>query len=474
MKIPASHVKMGAQLAEQFPAFQAEFSIYGSFEKTYNKTLRLRDFIQLVATSFGVPILAAKQTAEAVFDSRIHETITPNVPIILSAPFTYCIKCQSHLKIGRWQEVTILDADSAKSGLLYKSSCVNLSCSIQLYDVDSVSEITEGNSTIEHYPMNTIRKQKVIGINSKYYMTVAFANLWLKNVPSVMLLFLRYAEQYSGIPSAASSSIFKRAYYLYQMLLLQEYIQDPAVSEALQAAHEDFDYSCFQPSWGEKGRRLFPYSLHLGEYSSNQVSDNVEDLRLAMKEYVEWMNAHFADERERENSFDYQPLSCKEAEHMEAVRKFFSDPSTTSEKTAKKYGGKTRVSVGHVKDDERNYEEFGFCYSPFDRFLPGVFLVVWSCGHIMDIGKMYSYESNKFFTGFLCQTFMRLDEYPTFMFYDKACVFVRTLKNGAQQNKLLHKTPIVQLSRSRTTQGYVRIPLLDVYGGRDDSGTFHY
>ncbi|KAI9320375.1 hypothetical protein BDR26DRAFT_944113 [Obelidium mucronatum] len=34
MKIPASHVKMGAQLAEQFPAFQAEFSIYGSFEKT--------------------------------------------------------------------------------------------------------------------------------------------------------------------------------------------------------------------------------------------------------------------------------------------------------------------------------------------------------------------------------------------------------------------------------------------------------
>ncbi|KAI9326518.1 hypothetical protein BDR26DRAFT_809545 [Obelidium mucronatum] len=124
---------------------------------------------------------------------------------------------------------------------------------------------------------------------------------------------------------------------------------------------------------------------------------------------------------------------------MEAVRKFFSDPSTTSEKTAKKYGGKTRVSVGHVKDDERNYEEFGFCYSPFDRFLPGVFLVVWSCGHIMDIGKMYSFESNKFITGFLCQTFMRLDEYPTFMFYDKACVFVRTLKNGAQQIKPLHK-----------------------------------
>ncbi|KAI9312765.1 hypothetical protein BDR26DRAFT_906323 [Obelidium mucronatum] len=362
-------------------------------------------------------------------------------------------------------------------------------------------------------------------------MTVAFANLWLKNVPSVMLTpnsapirtpnrapnrapnsvpnrkrigkrlgarigallgvllgsllgvllvvckmyTLQNAyhsafpsvssdtEQYSGIPSAASSSIFKRAYYLYQMLLLQEYIQDPAVSEALQAAHEDFDYCCFQPSWGEKGRRLFPYSLHLGEYSSNQVSDNVEDLRLAMKEYVEWMNAHFAvkwkhscgechvvdskgqavmdgkvmghllcrvigcnldiigintkfcinhaglkgkciisgcanQKRERENSFDYQPLSCKEVEHMEAVGKFFSDPSTTSEKTAKKYGGKTRVSVGHVKDDERNYEEFGFCYSPFDRFLPGVFLVVWSCGHIMDIGKMYSFESNKFIT----------------------------------------------------------------------------
>ncbi|KAI9342929.1 hypothetical protein BDR26DRAFT_917831 [Obelidium mucronatum] len=139
MKIPASHVKMGAQLAEQFPAFQAEFSIYGSFEKTYNKTLRLQDFIQLIATSFGVPILAAKQTAEAVFDSRIHETI--NVPILLSAPFTYCIKCQSHLKIGRWQEVTILDADSAKLGLLYKSSCVNLSCSIQLYDVDSCQRL---------------------------------------------------------------------------------------------------------------------------------------------------------------------------------------------------------------------------------------------------------------------------------------------------------------------------------------------
>ncbi|KAI9336943.1 hypothetical protein BDR26DRAFT_981679 [Obelidium mucronatum] len=285
MKIPASHVKMGAQLAEQLPAFQAEFSIYGSFEKTYNKTLRLRDFIQLIATNFGVPLPSAKQTAEAIFNSRIHETITPNVPIILSAPFTYCIKCRSHLKIGRWQEVTILDADSAKQGLLYKSSCVNLSCSIQLYDVDSVSEVSNGNSTIEHYPMKTIRNQKIIGINSKYYMTVAFANLWLKNVPSVMLCKMYTlqnayhsafpsvssdTEQYSGIPSAASS-IFKQAYYLYQMLLLQEIIPDSAVSEQLQAAQEDFDYCCFQPSWGEKGGRVFPYSLHLGEYSSNQV-----------------------------------------------------------------------------------------------------------------------------------------------------------------------------------------------------------
>ncbi|KAI9324930.1 hypothetical protein BDR26DRAFT_942519 [Obelidium mucronatum] len=68
-------------------------------------------------------------------------------------------------------------------------------------------------------------------------MTVAFANLWLKNVPSVILNAYHSAfpsvssdtEQYSGIPSAGSSSIFKRAYYLYQMLLLQEYIQDPAV-----------------------------------------------------------------------------------------------------------------------------------------------------------------------------------------------------------------------------------------------------
>ncbi|KAI9341628.1 hypothetical protein BDR26DRAFT_933850 [Obelidium mucronatum] len=155
-----------------------------------------------------------------------------------------------------------------------------------------------------------------------------------------------------------------------------------------------------------------------------------------------WAIASFsiiAEKRERVNSFDYQPLLCMAAEHMEAVQKFFVEPSTTIEKTAKKYGGKSRVSVGHVKDYERNYEEFGFCYSPFDRFLPGVFLVVWSCGNIMDIGKMYLFESNKFITGFLCQTFMRLDEYPTFMFYDKACVFVRTLKNGAQQNKLLHK-----------------------------------
>ncbi|KAI9341626.1 hypothetical protein BDR26DRAFT_968780 [Obelidium mucronatum] len=224
MKIPASHVKMGAQLAEQFPAFQAEFSIYGSFEKTYNKTLCLWDFIQLIAISFGVPILAAKQTAEAVFDSRIHETITPNVPIILSAPFTYCIKCQSHLKIGRWQEVTILDADSAKSGLLYKSSCVNLSCSIQLYDVDSVSEITNGNSTIEHYPMNTIRKQKVIGINSKYSMTVAFANSWLKNVPSVM------NNTYIG------RSSFRRQYVvLYAMAC--DYLAVPPASVASERAN---------------------------------------------------------------------------------------------------------------------------------------------------------------------------------------------------------------------------------------------
>ncbi|KAI9325271.1 hypothetical protein BDR26DRAFT_1014154 [Obelidium mucronatum] len=127
MKIPASHVKMGAQLAEQFPAFQAEFSIYGSFEKTYNKTLRLREFIQLIATSFGFPILA-KQTAEAVFDSRIHETITPNV---VNKQFSI-YHARKYQQKDRWQVLSAKADTSLSTASVCESTLYYMRHSVQL------------------------------------------------------------------------------------------------------------------------------------------------------------------------------------------------------------------------------------------------------------------------------------------------------------------------------------------------------
>ncbi|KAI9326466.1 hypothetical protein BDR26DRAFT_902037 [Obelidium mucronatum] len=89
---------------------------------------------------------------------------------------------------------------------------------------------------------------------------------------------------------------------------------------------------------------------------------------------------------------------------------------------------KTRTSTVHIDTQEKELvADQWFNYSLKQRFLPGIFMAVQSCGMIIGISKMYSFESSTFISRFLCHCFAKMGEVPTFVFYNRACRLLQSL-----------------------------------------------
>ncbi|KAI9335155.1 hypothetical protein BDR26DRAFT_987055 [Obelidium mucronatum] len=108
--------------------------------------------------------------------------------------------------------------------------------------------------------LETILSVSFIKINEQYYVTISFADLWLKHLPSGLLVKL-YREQrtYSlafptiKVPVPDSAVIFKRGFYVYHMLLLQQYISKIPANDD----YEHMRYTHFRPSWAPKTTHLW-------------------------------------------------------------------------------------------------------------------------------------------------------------------------------------------------------------------------
>jgi hypothetical protein len=61
------------------------------------------------------------------------------------------------------------------------------------------------------------------------------------------------------------------------------------------------------------------------------------------------------------------------------------------------------------------------------KYLPNVFIAYWSCGKIMDVTKMYTAESTSDVVEFLTKLFTNCGEYPSIIYYDRACILVKSL-----------------------------------------------
>ena len=81
--------------------------------------------------------------------------------------------------------------------------------------------------------------------------------------------------------------------------------------------------------------------------------------------------------------------------------------------------------------------KFEFKFDPYRKYLPIVFIAVWPCGFIANVGKMFSYESVEDINLFLATTFHDIQQWPDAIFFDKACSHLRSLEKLVEEKVAL-------------------------------------
>ncbi|KAI9338439.1 hypothetical protein BDR26DRAFT_977234 [Obelidium mucronatum] len=458
--------------------------------KLYDNNNRMRAICDHISKQFSLTNETVFTLADKVFQCPGMDAVNhwkPVQPSVLVAPFSQCHRCTKNLTFSSTQ-VVVLGMEGPYHASLFKGNCTK--CRMW-YNVDSVAYMSEDKQKqlIEMYPLETIMSVGFLKINEQYYVTIPFADLWLKHLPSGLLVKL-YREQHTyslafptiKVPDPDSAVIFKRGFYVYHMLLLQQYISKIAANDD----YEHMRYTHFRPSWAPKTTHLWNKSLFLGPYLP-KTGDSIHDIRPAMREYVTFMTDkkwqhrcngchQFYNGKEISGSVmdgkvmghllcsvpgcvlpilgvntlfcsshaqlrneciisgckrkktDTVLHTCGLSAHNATVQEIIGKQWNKDFKATRK-SKKTRTSTVHIDTQEKELvADQRFKYSLKQRFLPGIFMAVWSCGMIIGISKMYSFESSTFISRFLCHCFARMGEVPTFVFYDRACRLLQSLR----------------------------------------------
>ncbi|KAI8853693.1 hypothetical protein BC829DRAFT_413608 [Chytridium lagenaria] len=91
---------------------------------------------------------------------------------------------------------------------------------------------------------------------------------------------------------------------------------------------------------------------------------------------------------------------------------------------------KQTSTVDDFTTDKDEAERGAFKYRVTRRHLPGIFINVWSCGHIMNVFKMFTFEQTGELLPGISHTYESIGRYPTFTFFDKACRFIPSVKHA--------------------------------------------
>ncbi|KAI9321189.1 hypothetical protein BDR26DRAFT_904530 [Obelidium mucronatum] len=242
---------------------------YKSAVKLYDNNNRMRSICDHISKQFSLTNETVFTLADRVFQCPGMEAVNhwkPVQPSVLVAPFSQCQRCTKNLTFSSTQ-IVVLGMEGPYHALLFKGNCTK--CHMW-YNVDSVAYMSKDKQKqlIEMYPLETILSVGFLKINEQFYVTIPFADLsafW----PSVGI-FLH-------VPDPDSAVIFKRGFYVYHMLLLQQYISKIPANDD----YEHMRYTHFRPSWAPKTTPLWNISLFLG--------DSIHDIRPAMREYVTCM-----------------------------------------------------------------------------------------------------------------------------------------------------------------------------------------
>ncbi|KAI9325588.1 hypothetical protein BDR26DRAFT_960113 [Obelidium mucronatum] len=180
----------------------------------------------------------------------------PVQPSVLVAPFSQCHRCTKNLTFSSTQ-VVVLGMEGPYYALLFKGNCTK--CRMW-YNVDSVANMSEDKQKqlIEMYLLETILSVGFLKINEQHYVTIPFADLWLKHLPSGLLLGEAVSQR-----SDLQTWILR--------VLLQQFISKIAANDD----YEHMRYTHFRPSWAPKTTHLWNNSLFLGPYLPKTAGSGV-------------------------------------------------------------------------------------------------------------------------------------------------------------------------------------------------------
>ncbi|KAI9326077.1 hypothetical protein BDR26DRAFT_957984 [Obelidium mucronatum] len=418
-------------LANELRKVKPFLHTYKSAVKLYDNNNRMRAICDHISKQFSLTNEKVFTLADTVFQCPGMDAVNhwkPVQPSVLVAPFSQCYKCTKSLTFSSTQ-VVVLGMEGPYQVLLFKGNCTK--CRMW-YNVDSVAYMSED-------------KQKQLIEMVKLYHEQRTYSLAFPTIK---------------VPDPDSAVIFKRGFYMYHMLLLQQYISKIPANDD----YEHMWYTHFRPSWAPKTTHsgsiltknrpaMWEYVTFMTDYFSKkwchrcdgchqfyngkEISGSVMDGKVMGHLLcsvpgcvlpILGVNTLFCISGCKQKKTDTVLSTCGLSSHNATVQEIIGKQWNKDFKATQK-SKKTRTSTVHIDTQEKELvEDQRFKYSLKQRFLPEIFMAVWRCGVIIGISKMYSFESSTFISRFLCHCFARMGEVPTFVFYDRACRLLQSLR----------------------------------------------
>ncbi|KAI9323959.1 hypothetical protein BDR26DRAFT_829004 [Obelidium mucronatum] len=133
-----------------------------------------------------------------------------------------------------------------------------------------------------------------------------------------------------------------------------------------------------------------------------------------------------SSERSSSSMNDGSHLACTNADHLQILRDEHArvyEAITSKKARQTESRKKDKVSTSHVTKEDAKVSST-LKYSISRRFLPCVFVLVWSCGVVVNLSEMHSneaFDGDQGVAALLVKTFEQLGSYPTFFFFDSSC-----------------------------------------------------
>ncbi|KAI8846964.1 hypothetical protein BC829DRAFT_418793 [Chytridium lagenaria] len=352
----------------------------------------------------------------------------------------------------------------------------------------------ESDANVNVLSTTGLKKEKtgLLRLDQSNYINVTAADIWAVRVPVIskhwtsQLAYQALVSSYQQqkIPSPKANPLFKKAYILRTIIKLHEHrlLREPHLGE-LELEHwesadlpgaagstlreytramEDFCYEVesflwCMPSYFVKRKCNISIS---GGWEGHSLGHQV--CRIAgCKDPITtpqegFCKSHYEEFglvciivgcEEKANSEGSDGRTCLNLDHVNMYNSVLlrqTAPSTAQSRILlpPRKRKKQTSTVDDFTTDKDEAERGAFKYRVTRRHLPGIFINVWSCGHIMNVFKMFTFEQTGELLPGISHTYESIGRYPTFTFFDKACRFIPSVKHAidAVDNPIMANT----------------------------------